>query len=290
MKSARMYRWITSGVLAAAVMMIFAVATEANAADRKKAGDRKKAAAKKKAGAGKKAGDRKKAAARKKGKGGGSQKHFSDDEIYAKMDFTPQQREKFEAARQKLQTALDEWDATPKGQKLIELQAAVEMADTPEEKRKVAGMLGQIRGLLAERSAIERRCEPQILTTLTPEQKATRLGYKLCNRILTGKLGKALNGDQVNKLKSYCMQAGEGIVKGSVSAGRAEVQLQSLAVGMLNDGQKKKLGLRVPPKKEPKKDNKNRRRRNKKPTKKQIEAYKKQVAAQKKALDAAKKK
>ena len=238
-------------------MMVFAVATEANAADKKKVPARKAAAARKKAPA------RKKVPARK-GKGGKSQKHFSDDEIFAKMDFTPEQRKKFEAAQEKLQKALDEWDATPKGQKLTELQTAVEMAVTPEEKGKVAGMLGQIRALLAERRAIERRYEPQVISTLTPEQKATRLGYKLCNRILTGKLGNALNGDQVNKLKSYCIQAGAGIVKGSVSAGQAEAQLQSLAVGLLTDGQKKKLGIRVPSKKEPKNNNNRRRSSNKK--------------------------
>ena len=283
MKSARRYQWITSGILAVVVMMAFAVATEANAADKKKAAARKAAARKKAVG-------RKKAAA-KKGKGGKSQKHFSDDEIFAKMDFTPEQRKKFEAAREKLQNALDEWDASPKGQKLTELQTAVEMAITPEDKRKVAGMLGQIRALLAERRAIERRYEPQVISTLTPNQKATRLGYKLCNRVLSGKLGNALNGDQVNKLKSYCMQAGAGIVKGSVSPARAEAQLQSLAVGMLDDGQKKKLDLRVPPKKKQNKNNnKNRRRRRKKPTKKQVEAYKKHLAAQKKAKEAAKKK
>jgi len=255
MKSAKKYRWITSGVLAAVVMMFLAVATDANAAAKKKTGAKKPEA-------------KKKASARKKGRGGKSRKIVSDEEIYAKMEFTGEQREKFEAARQKLQTALDEWDATPKGQKLTELQAKIELAGTPEEKRKVAGLLGQIRTLLAERRAIERRYEPQVIATLTPEQKATRLGYRLCNRILGGKLGSVLKGDQVNKLRSYCMQAGASIVKGSLSVGRAEAQLRSLAVGMLKDDQKKKLGIAVKPKKEKKKKN-NRRR----PTQQQIEAY-----------------
>jgi len=262
------------------MMISFAVATEAAAEKKKPAA--KKAAAKKKA-------------PRKKGKAGGSQKYFSDAEIYAKMDFKPGQREKFEAIQQKLQTALDAWDASPKGQKLLELQAAADTAGTPEEKRKVAGTMGQIRQLLAQRRAIEKRYEPQLIATLTPQQKATRLGHKLCNRILNGKLGKSLKADQVNKLKSYCMQAGGGIVKGSISAGRAEAQLQSLAVGLLDDGQKKKLGIHVPPKKDLKKNNHNknknngnRRRRNnkKKPTKQQIEAYKKSQAARKKAIEA----
>lgn len=255
MKSAKKYRWITSGVLAAVVMMFLAVATDANAAAKKKTGAKKPEA-------------KKKASARKKGRGGKSRKIVSDEEIYAKMEFTGEQREKFEAARQKLQTALDAWDATPKGQKLTEFQTKVELAETPEEKRKVAGLLGQIRGLLAERRAIERRYEPQIIATLTPAQKATRLGYKFCNKVLSGKLGSVLKGGQVNKLKSYCMQAGVGIVKGSLSVGRAEAQLQSLAVGLLNNEQKKKLGLRVTPKKKEKK-NKNRRR----PTQQQIDAY-----------------
>ena len=254
MKSAKRYRWITSGILAVIVMMFLAVATDANAAAKKKAGAKKPVA-------------KKQAPARKKGKGDKFQKNVSDEEIYAKMEFTGEQREKFDAARQKLQTALDAWDATPKGQKLTELQAKIELAKTPEEKRKVAGLLGQIRGLLAERRVIERRYEPQIIATLAPEQKATRLGYKLCNKVLSGKLGSVLKGDQVNKLRSYCMQAGTSIVKGSLSVGRAEARLQSLAVGLLNDEQKKKLGLSVTPKKEEKK-NKNRR-----PTQQQIDAY-----------------
>ena len=269
MKSARTYRWITSGVLAAVVMMAFAMATEANA------GDKKKAAAKKQDGA------KKKATQKKKGKGGQAPKFFSDEEIFAKLDFTPEQREKFEAAQQKLQTALDKWDATPKGQKLQELQAAFEAAGTPEEKRKVAGTMGRIRQLQLERRAIEKQYEQQVLATLTPQQKATRFGYKLCNKILAGKLGKALNEDQVKKLQSHCMQAGAGIVKGSVTPARAEAQLQSLAVGLLSDEQKKKLGLRVPPKKEPAKKNNKRRNSNNK---------KKAQAARKKAQEAAKKK
>ena len=251
-------------------MISFAVATEADAAEKKKPAAKKAAAAKKKA-------------PRKKGKAGGSQKHFSDADIYAKMDFKPGQREKFEAIQQKLQTALDAWDASPKGQKLLELQAAADTVGTPEEKRKVAGAMGQIRQLLAERSAIERRYEPEILAILTPQQKATMLGHKLCNKILNGKLGKALKANQVGKLKSYCMQAGGGIVKGSISAGRAEAQLQSLAVGLLDDAQKKKLGIHVPPKKDPKKNNKNHHRRKKKLTKKQIEAFKKAQAARDRA-------
>ncbi len=268
------------------MMLAFVVATEADAAEKKKPAVKKPAAKKKAAAA-------KKKAPRNKGKAGGVQKQFSNSDIYAKMDFKPGQREKFEAIQQKLQTALDAWDASPKGQKLLELQAAADTASTPEEKSKAAGAMGQIRQLSAERSAIERRYEPEILAILTPQQKATLLGHKLCNKILSGKLGKALKADQVGKLKSYCMQAGAGIVKGSVSAGRAEAQLQSLAIGLLDDGQKKKLGIRVPPKKDPKKNNdknnRNRRRQNnnkKKPTKQQIEAYKKAQAAHKKAVEA----
>ena len=108
-----------------------------------------------------------------------------------------------------------------------------------------------------------------------------------------------MQGDQANKLRGYCMQAGNAVAKGSLSLGRAEAKLQSLAVGMLKDDQKKKLGIRVQPKEDKNKKNnkRNNRRRNnnkkkKKPTKQQIEAYKKAQAqkaeARKKALAAQK--
>jgi hypothetical protein len=236
-------------------MMAFVAPTEANAAKKDKAAEWKKKAAEWKK---KKAAQRKKAGG-KKGKRGQSQKQFSDDEIYAKMKFTPEQREKFEAALEKLRSAMDKWYATSKGQRLTELEVAADMAKTPEEKRKVADSIGELRQLQGERRTIRRQYEPQVIATLTPKQKAIRVGYKLYNKILAGQLGKELNGQQAGKIESSCLQAGAGIVKGSLSPARAEAQLRSLAVSILTDAQKKKLGVPVSPKKTSAKKNSKRR-------------------------------
>jgi len=297
MKSVRRYRWITSGVLAA---VLITVISGVQAAPKKDA--RKKKAANKK-----KAVDKKKAADKKKAKGGGRKgravRFYSDHEISMEFKLSPQQQVKFNEARQKLDDALAKWDASPRGQKLQELQTALEMAVTPEEKRKASGSLGEIRMLKSERSMIAKQFEGSILAALPPRAKAIRFGYRLYNRIMAGRLGQTVSSQQAGKIKSYCMQAGAQIVKGSISSGSAERRLQQLAVGTLGDDQKKKLGLAVA-KKEPernknRKKNNNRRRNNrrnnkkKKLTPKQLEAAKKKQAAlnarKKAALEAQKK-
>jgi len=250
MKSVKQYRTIMMCVAAFLLTASFVAVPEANAAKKKK-----------------------------KAKTAPVKKQFSNEDIYAQMDLSDQQQTKFNAIRDMMQAALDKWDASPKGQRLTELQVADASASNDS----------LIRQLESERAQVEKRFDSQLLSVLNGKQKAARLGLKFCNSITAGKLGGALKGDQVKKLKASCMQAGVAIVKGTVSPARAEARLKSIAVGMLSDDQKKKLGLRVPPK--PKKvDNRknNRRRRNKKPSKKQVQAHKKAVAAHKAA--AAKKK
>ncbi|MDP6044987.1 MAG: hypothetical protein QGG25_05230 [Phycisphaerae bacterium] len=266
MKSARKYRTILMCVGAFLLTASFVAVPEAGAA-KKKAAARKKPAARK-----------------KQSKKGGVKTQFTSEDIYAQMDFTPEQQTKFDAINEKLQAALEAWDASPKGQRLADLKNAMDEAVTPTEKRQAASKGSLIRQLQTERGLIEKRFDSQFQAILTPSQKGTRLGLKLCNSITAGKLGDQLKGDQVKKLKANCMRAGAAVAKGTISPARAEAQLQSMAVGMLSDAQKKKLGIRVPPK--PKKvDHRknNRRRRNRKPSKKQVEAYKKAVAAQKAA-------
>jgi len=94
--------------------------------------------------------------------------------------------------------------------------------------------------------------EDETLAILTPQQKADRIGYKLCNSTTSGKLGGVLTSDQVNKIKGHCMTAGVAVGKGSVSLARAQAAMRATAVSMLTDAQKKKLGIRVEPKKKPK--------------------------------------
>ena len=266
--------WVVKAGLAIAFVLTLTVAADLGYAAKKPA----KKPAKKKAPA-------------KKKKSNGPKKQFSDSDIYAKMSFSHEQQQKFDAVQQKLQDALDAWDASAKGQRLLELQNAMEMALTPAEKSKAAGSMGTIRQLLAERNAIERRFEPQIIAVLTPQQKANRLGYKLCNRITAGKLGGVLKPDQVSKIQSTCMKAGVVIVKGAVSPARAEAQLQSYAIGLLADDQKKKLGLSVEPKRKPQPKKRNNRRRKSNNNKKaRNNKQKAQAAARQRAQAAAKKK
>jgi hypothetical protein len=225
-------------------MMAFTAVTDVNAADKKKGGNKKKVDKKKK---------------KPKRKGAAPQKQYTLSEIYAKMKFSPEQQVKFDAVQKKLQDELDKWDATANGQKLLELESAVALARTAEDKSALGNAQGQIRRLKAARAAIERRHDPLIVAILTREQKGQRLGYVLCNSVMTGKLGSVLNADQVTKVQANCKKAGVAVARGSLSSARARAALQGFAIGLLSDDQRKKVGLAVKPKKQDKKKGKRRR-------------------------------
>jgi len=242
MKLARMVPWVTGCVVAAMMLTLVPAAQGVE----KKPPKKKKAAQKKK--------PRVRRPRQRPGR------FYSDDKINLELDLTPEQQEKFNTAWQKRQDALGKWDAGPKGLKLQELLTEVAAAETPEERRKARALLGQIRRLQAERNLIARRFEPGIAAALPPKAKAIRTGYKLYNKLMAGRLGETVSHQQAEKLRAYCMQAGAGVVKGSVSIGVAERRLRQLAVASLNNGQKKKLGIKVPEKKTDR--NKHRRKKN----------------------------
>ena len=263
MKLTKTIPWVAGCAAMAVLMILISDAMSAESA----AGERSTTARKREGGERKREGD----GARKR-EGGGERKRegegvrkesgslakfYSDDEINAELGLTSEQQKKFDAARQKRQDALAKWDAGPKGQKLQELeitfapelQTAVKEAAPPQEQRKAKAAIIEIRRLQSARNLIEKRFEPVVMSSLPPQAKAIRTGYKLYNKLMAGRLGEVISSRQAEKIKSYCMQAGEGIVKGSLSTGAAERRLQKLAITSLNDGQKKKLGIRVQEKK-----------------------------------------
>ena len=279
MKLTKMIPWV-AGCAAMAVLMILisdAMSAESAAGERsttarkREGGERKREGdgARKREGGGERkregdgarkregGGERKREGEGVRKESGSLAKFYSDDEINAELGLTSEQQKKFDAARQKRQDALAKWDAGPKGQKLQELeitfapelQTAVKEAAPPQEQRKAKAAIIEIRRLQSARNLIEKRFEPVVMSSLPPQAKAIRTGYKLYNKLMAGRLGEVISSRQAEKIKSYCMQAGEGIVKGSLSTGAAERRLQKLAITSLNDGQKKKLGIRVQEKK-----------------------------------------
>ena len=269
MKLAKMIPWV-AGYSAMAVLLI--LISDATSAERA-VGERRTVARKTEGGARKREGEgvrkregegmRSEKGRERKARGEKSGKFYSDNEINAELGLTPEQQRKYDAARQKRKDALEKWDAGPQGQKLQELkitfspelQTAVKSETTPksetmpQEQRKSKAATIEIRRLQAARDLVAKRFEPVVMASLPPKAKATRSGYKLYNKLMAGRLGEVVTSQQAEKIKSYCMQAGEGIVKGSLSTGAAERRLQKLAIGLLGSGQKKKPGIRVTEKK-----------------------------------------
>ncbi len=143
--------------------------------------------------------DRKARQPRKKGPGG----YYGIMMKVLEMDEA--QKAKLMQAVQDSQKALKDWEAGPNGVKYKELAAARKQAAKDKDKEKAKSISQQLRSLQKERAEIQAAQRAQVLSVLTPGQRAAWAGHELYTSVMRRYKRVELTDDQKLKLKDHCV-------------------------------------------------------------------------------------